>query len=121
MVSGQGTAGRHFPAGISFEIALIARNPATAKDDLDAVGTDLREGLREWGLGAKTAAGYGVFEIVEGDQPGQRATVPASPPSPKPSAIPQRTPFEDRLALITAIPQKGRWPELWAIVDPKGY
>ncbi len=49
-------------AGSVFEAALVARNDAGARH-LDGIVEDLRLGLDELGLGAKTAAGYGVFAL----------------------------------------------------------
>jgi len=48
--------------GSCFEAALVARNDAGARH-LDGIVEDLRRGLDELGLGAKTAAGYGVFSV----------------------------------------------------------
>ncbi|HWP34533.1 MAG TPA: type III-B CRISPR module RAMP protein Cmr6 [Thermodesulfobacteriota bacterium] len=60
-------------AGSSFELALVARRAADAVH-LDGVVQDLRRGLDKLGLGAKTAAGYGIFALcVE--------SPPAAPPA----------------------------------------
>jgi CRISPR/Cas system CMR subunit Cmr6 (Cas7 group RAMP superfamily) len=86
-------------SGALFEVTLIARDARRAQEDLGVVTNDLCLGLRERGLGAKTAAGYGVFEIVETDSSGH---LPSS--TPRIPIQPQRTPFEERLAQIEAIP-----------------
>jgi CRISPR-associated protein Cmr6 len=49
-------------AGSRFEVVLLARGPAST-GETDRVIDDLRRGLDEVGLGAKTAAGYGVFTM----------------------------------------------------------
>lgn len=60
-------------AGSCFEVALIARDSAgTAL--LGPVTEDLRSGLEERGLGAKTAAGYGVFALAMATQGEARAS-----------------------------------------------
>ncbi len=69
----------------AFEVALLARGPRDASH-LDATVEDLRTGLDELGLGAKTAAGYGVFAVepcpppagVAGEAGGAAATGPAA-------------------------------------------
>lgn len=60
--------------GSCFEAALVARNDAGARH-LDGIVEDLRRGLDELGLGAKTAAGYGVFAL-EVAPPGAAEAVP---------------------------------------------
>jgi CRISPR-associated protein Cmr6 len=49
-------------AGSTFEVALVGRGPGRP-GHLDAATGDLERGLDELGLGAKTAAGYGVFAV----------------------------------------------------------
>jgi hypothetical protein len=49
-------------AGSSFEVAMLVTASGNA-GGLGAVEDDLRLGLEEMGLGAKTAAGYGVFGV----------------------------------------------------------
>ncbi len=76
-------------AGSCFEVALLARG-ASATATLSAVTEDLRRGLDELGLGAKTAAGYGVFTLevahrddaVAGATERVRLSGPAAPPRP---------------------------------------
>lgn len=55
--------------GSVFEVILIARgsDAAGAHADLDAAVGSLETGIAERGLGAKTAAGYGVFKIEGAD------------------------------------------------------
>jgi CRISPR-associated protein Cmr6 len=62
-------------AGSCFEAAVLARGLEEAAH-LDGVIGDLRRGLDELGLGAKTAAGYGVFaaDVVPPDPP-ERSSV----------------------------------------------
>lgn len=70
-------------AGSCFEVALVARRLGDAAH-LDGIVEDLRIGLEELGLGAKTAAGYGVFalEVAAGVARG----APGPPPTPARSA-----------------------------------
>ena len=39
-------------------------HPVAPEQVIDDLRTWLTEGLKSWGAGAKTAAGYGYFEIV---------------------------------------------------------
>lgn len=73
--------------GSAFEVWLVARG-AGGSAHLEAAVHDLEEGLDALGLGAKTAAGYGVFTL-ELCQPAAPATVPqtAAPPPPGPPAM----------------------------------
>jgi CRISPR-associated protein Cmr6 len=92
-------------SGSTFEIALVARNPETAVDDIDDAIIDLKLGLRNIGLGAKTAAGYGIFEVEESsygdisptDAGLQRSEVPAG-------SKPKHTAFEEKIQQIKALP-----------------
>lgn len=89
-------------AGAVFEVPLLARDPDTARADLDQVENDLRRGVEERGLGAKTAAGYGVFAI---DRIEARPDIAESPTpslatdrdegSTKPEAAPPERPLLD--------------------------
>jgi CRISPR-associated protein Cmr6 len=88
--------------GSIFEIAMIARHSDTAIQDLDRVTKDLKGGLDELGLGAKTAAGYGVFRL-EASGPGTSDGMAAVPSSSL--LIPKiRTDFADKLDRIKALP-----------------
>lgn len=74
-------------AGSRFEVALLARDTG-ASAMLDAATRHLRQGLDELGLGAKTAAGYGVFG-VDVLSPQRQTRAPAtvlSPTSESPQA-----------------------------------
>jgi CRISPR/Cas system CMR subunit Cmr6 (Cas7 group RAMP superfamily) len=65
--------------GSVFEVVLLARETdrGAAREDLDAADEDLRNGIEERGLGAKTAAGYGVFAIRRLEEETAPAPVPA--------------------------------------------
>lgn len=87
-----------------FEIALIARRSETASQNLDAVTQDLGHGLEELGLGAKTAAGYGVFELGDASKTvlaethsGQTEEAKTAPPL-------TRSEFDEKLSRIEALP-----------------
>jgi CRISPR-associated protein Cmr6 len=60
-------------AGSEFEVVLIARSADTARPDLDAVEDHIRQGCRERGLGAKTSAGYGAFDVTALERPAGQA------------------------------------------------
>jgi len=73
-------------AGSCFEVALLSQG-ANAAATLSAATEDLRRALDELGLGAKTAAGYGVFTLevahrddaVAGAPDDVRLSEPAAP------------------------------------------
>jgi CRISPR-associated protein Cmr6 len=69
-----------------FEIALVARGPRDAAQ-LDGAVEDLRTGLDELGLGAKTAAGYGVFTVEPCPPSGGRAGAAGEPAATGPAAV----------------------------------
>lgn len=58
--------------GAAFQFALAPRSRKTTRDDLDAAWTYLEAALKWIGAGAKTAVGFGRFEVdtswKEGDQ-----------------------------------------------------
>ncbi len=54
--------------GSQFEIALVLRDRRAPREHLQRALEYLEKGLQEWGLGAKTSSGYGVF----GKQPRHR-------------------------------------------------
>jgi CRISPR/Cas system CMR subunit Cmr6 (Cas7 group RAMP superfamily) len=99
-------------SGSRFEVGMIARNPERADEALAAVVEDLRRGLHERGLGAKTAAGYGVFslDVLPSLEPMEEATSPVGPPSPpQPSAVARGlAQFISALRLAEVRPQVGR-------------
>lgn len=47
--------------GSQFEIALVLRDRRAPREHLQRALEYLEKGLQEWGLGAKTSSGYGVF------------------------------------------------------------
>jgi hypothetical protein len=71
--------------GSRFEIALLLRDARASREVLEEAKKWLLEGLSEWGLGAKTSSGYGVFEVAragEGErraEPEKTSAVPAAP------------------------------------------
>jgi CRISPR/Cas system CMR subunit Cmr6 (Cas7 group RAMP superfamily) len=75
--------------GSAFEAVLVARSAASVRL-LDAVAGDLRRGLDERGLGAKTAAGYGVFalEVLPADESGAAQPRRGDAPSGRATAAP---------------------------------
>lgn len=84
-------------AGAEFEVVLIARD-REASHWLDIVEEDLRRGVDERGLGAKTAAGYGWFKIerIGISGPARPPSGPGggtvSPPGPGSSSQPPESP-----------------------------
>jgi CRISPR-associated protein Cmr6 len=73
--------------GSEFEVVLLALSRNTAAVDLEQVENHLRQGCDERGLGAKTAAGYGAFQVTKLESPlwPRAATTPDSAPgSPSP-------------------------------------
>jgi flagellar motor switch/type III secretory pathway protein FliN len=61
------------------------RDARASREVLEEAKKWLLEGLSEWGLGAKTSSGYGVFEVAragEGDrraEPGKASAAAAAP------------------------------------------
>jgi CRISPR-associated protein Cmr6 len=106
-------------AGSRFEVALLARD-AGAVAILTSVTEDLRQGLDERGLGAKTAAGYGVFGVeVPPHQRGAASAASASEQvavseerAQKPPRVPLRSPriqeAETLIRLLKPHEVKGR-------------
>jgi CRISPR-associated protein Cmr6 len=93
-------------SGAEFEIGLVAARGGGSEAALDAIVGDLLTALRERGLGAKTAAGYGVLEVVDGVGEEALATVAgthARAATPRPPA-PVRTELERRLDEVGALP-----------------
>jgi hypothetical protein len=82
---------------------MIARHSDTAIQDLDRVTKDLKRGLDELGLGAKTAAGYGVFRL-EASGPGRSDGMAAEPSSAAASIPKIRADFDEKLDRIKALP-----------------
>lgn len=94
----------------AFEAWLLARHPEDAMH-LDGIVEDLRAGLDELGLGAKTAAGYGVFELQAVEAPSE-VQPPASLRAPSQSAEAQAV--ASQIAALRAHEARGR---LAAIVN----
>jgi CRISPR-associated protein Cmr6 len=73
----------------AFEVALVARHPEGSRE-LEAAASDLEQGLDDLGLGAKTAAGYGVFAVKTcpplAPSASDRASHAARPAEPRRSA-----------------------------------
>lgn len=87
-------------AGSRFEIALVAREVEGAGAELDAIEADLHAALAERGLGAKTAAGYGVFRVARAD-PAAPAVVGSGLTVAAPS--PRRDPVQAKLDEVRAL------------------
>lgn len=91
-------------AGSAFEVWLLARHPEDAAH-LAGVVEDLRLGLDELGLGAKTAAGYGVFDLQVADALSE-IQPPASLRAPSESAETQAV--ASQIAALRAHEARGR-------------
>lgn len=80
--------------GAVFEVALVSRNGTQAVALLDRFEEDLRRGLDERGLGAKTSAGYGVFSVtrVTPGAPPSEALGPKGAATSRPAAAPPAAP-----------------------------
>lgn len=99
-----------------FEVVAIARDGSDFEQVLDLFESDLRRGIDEQGLGAKTAAGYGVFSVARVDVADPESAAPGStsvpltaargvavPAHAGPAQAPSPSPFERRLAELNAI------------------
>lgn len=88
-------------AGSRFEVVLLARDQSSLKAT-DQVESDLRRGLDEAGLGAKTAAGYGVFDVEVVAFPADAAQDSRATAPREPARVPSRSPAASALDPILA-------------------